>query len=39
MQDRYIEQSPYNLVRVILGKKGDGDTETGNVYTRAASYF
>jgi len=38
MQDRYYAASPYNLIRVILGKKLTGDTEDGeNVYTRAAA--
>ncbi len=36
MQQRYYDQSPYNLVRVILGKKDPVDTEESNVYTRAA---
>lgn len=36
MQDRYYEASPYNLVRVILGKRLPGDNEQENVYTRAA---
>lgn len=36
MQDRYYEASPYNLVRVILGKHLAGDNEQENVYTRAA---
>src|SRR5579871_1903411 len=36
MQDRYYEASPYNLVRVILGKHLPNDTEQENVYTRAA---
>ena len=36
MQDRYYAASPYNLVRVILGKKEPGDDEKSNVYTRAA---
>jgi uncharacterized protein (DUF1015 family) len=37
MQDAYYAASPYNLIRVILGKKEKGDTEEGpNVYTRAA---
>jgi uncharacterized protein (DUF1015 family) len=49
MQQRYYEASPYNLIRVILGKHEPGDTEpqeflpTGeeahNVYTRAAEYL
>ena len=36
MQERYYEVSPYNLVRVILGKQFPTDTEEDNVYTRAA---
>jgi uncharacterized protein (DUF1015 family) len=36
MQQRYYEASPYNLVRVILGKHYPNDTEQENVYTRAA---
>lgn len=36
MQDRYYETSPYNLVRVILGKHLAGDNDQENVYTRAA---
>ncbi len=36
MQRHYLEVSPYNLVRVILGERQPDDTETGNVYTRAA---
>lgn len=35
MQERYYERSPYNFVRLILGKKFPGDTEANNVYTRA----
>ncbi len=38
MQDRYYAASPYNLIRIVLGKKHPGDSETGeNVYTRAAA--
>ena len=37
MQDRYYTRSPYNLVRVILGKGEPGDGEQSNVYTRAAA--
>ena len=37
MQENYYEASPYNLVRVILGKSQPGDTEQENVYTRAAN--
>ncbi len=36
MQDGYYQASPYNLVRIILGKRFDGDTASDNVYTRAA---
>ena len=46
MQQRYYETSPYNLIRIILGKREPGDTEpqeflpadqkASNVYTRAA---
>jgi uncharacterized protein (DUF1015 family) len=46
MQQRYYDSSPYNLIRVILGKHLPGDTEPQeflpageqayNVYTRAA---
>jgi uncharacterized protein (DUF1015 family) len=49
MQQRYYEASPYNLVRVILGKREPGDTDpqeflpdgekAHNVYTRAAEYL
>ena len=37
MQDRYYGASPYNLVRVILGKPEAGDSERESVYTRAAA--
>ena len=36
MQDRYYEASPYNLVRVILGRHLVNDNEQENVYTRAS---
>jgi uncharacterized protein (DUF1015 family) len=39
MQQRYYEASPYNLVRIILGKQEPGDDEQNNVYTRAAEYL
>jgi uncharacterized protein (DUF1015 family) len=35
MQNRYLEASPYNLVRVVLGERKPGDSEADNVYTRA----
>ena len=38
MQEAYYQRSPYNLVRIILGKPELFDAEQGeNVYTRAAS--
>jgi uncharacterized protein (DUF1015 family) len=37
-QARYLAQSPYNLVRVILGERKP-DNEGDNVYTRAAGYL
>ena len=36
MQARYLALSPFNLVRVILGERFPSDTESNNVYTRAA---
>src|SRR5438270_1097589 len=36
MQSRYLALSPYNLVRVVLGERKPGDSETDNVYTRAS---
>lgn len=39
MQERYYETSPYNLVRVILGKRNANDGPADNPYIRAASFF
>jgi uncharacterized protein (DUF1015 family) len=39
MRARYLAASPYNLVRIILGEKFETDTNTGNVYTRAAAHL
>jgi uncharacterized protein (DUF1015 family) len=39
MQERYYDASPYNVVRIILGKRLPGDNESENVYTRAAASF
>ena len=39
MQDRYYASSPYNLVRIILGKQQAHDNSGDNVYTRAATFF
>jgi uncharacterized protein (DUF1015 family) len=37
-QERYYAASPYNLVRIILGRREDSDNTEKNVYTRAAAY-
>jgi uncharacterized protein (DUF1015 family) len=39
MQDDYYQASPYNLVRIILGKRLPEDAAAENVYTRAAASF
>ncbi len=39
MQERYYDASPYNLVRIILGKKTPDDSASDNVYVRAAASF
>lgn len=39
MRERYLKASPYNLVRVILGTRDPADSESHNVYTRAAAYL
>ena len=39
MRNRYLGLSPYNLVRVILGERKPADSETDNVYTRAAGFL
>ncbi len=39
MQASYYAASPYNLVRIILGKRGANDGAADNAYTRAADYF
>ena len=36
MQERYYAASPYNLVRIILGRREAADNTTQNVYSRAA---
>ncbi len=36
MQERYYNKSPYNLIRLVLGKRDPQDTDSTNVYTRAA---
>ena len=39
MQEGYYSSSPYNLVRIILGKRSANDGPADNPYTRAAAYF
>jgi uncharacterized protein (DUF1015 family) len=39
MQEGYYQASPYNLVRIILGKRMPGDGAAENVYTRSAASF
>src|SRR5437773_30513 len=39
MQDRYYASSPYNLVRIILGKQQTGDHPGESAYTRASDFF
>jgi len=38
MQERYYAASPYNLFRIILGRREPTDNTAHNVYTRAAAY-
>ena len=38
MQERYYAVSPFNLVRIILGRSERQDNAVNNVYTRAAGY-
>ncbi|HLB93248.1 MAG TPA: DUF1015 domain-containing protein [Terriglobales bacterium] len=39
MQESYYQASPYNLVRIILGKRLPADSSSENAYTRAAAAF
>jgi uncharacterized protein (DUF1015 family) len=39
LQDELYRRDPHNVVRLILGKTGEGDSETDNRYTRAAADF
>ena len=39
MRSRYLALSPYNLVRIVLGERGDSDSESDNVYIRAAAHL
>jgi len=39
MRERYLAASPYNLIRIELGKEEPGDNDTHNKYTRAAALY
>ena len=39
MQERYYAASPYNLVRIILGKHHANDSPGDDAYTRARDHF
>jgi uncharacterized protein (DUF1015 family) len=38
MQEKYYAASPFNLVRIILGRAESSDNATENVYNRAAAF-
>lgn len=39
LQDDYYARSPYNLVRILLGKEEPNDNETQNKYLRAKEFL
>jgi uncharacterized protein (DUF1015 family) len=39
MRQRYLQASPYNLVRIILGERHESDSDSDNVYTRAERHL
>jgi uncharacterized protein (DUF1015 family) len=39
MQERYHAASPWNLVRIELGRSQPGDSDAASLYTRAAACF
>jgi uncharacterized protein (DUF1015 family) len=39
LQDKYYDQSPHTIVRIIKGKEEPRDDEGNNVYTRARRYY
>ena len=39
MRERYLRQSPYNLIRIELGKEEPGDNDSVNRYTRARDLY
>ena len=38
-QEQYYRHSPYNVIRLILGRQYPADADADNRYTRAASFF
>jgi uncharacterized protein (DUF1015 family) len=38
-QEELYRRSDYNIVRIILGKEEEGDSDNENKYTRAANFF
>jgi uncharacterized protein (DUF1015 family) len=38
-QEGYYQTHPHNVIRLILGKRKQGDSDWENRYTRAADYF
>ena len=39
MRERYLQRSPYNLIRIELGKEEPGDSDQRNKYTRARDLY
>ena len=39
LQEKYYDQSPHNVVRIIKGKEKAEDDDENNVYTRAREYY
>ena len=39
LQQALYDRSPYNVVRLILNKEMQGDTDANNRYTRAAQFL
>ena len=38
-QEALYQKNPYNVVRLILGKEYENDSENDNRYTRSAKFF
>jgi uncharacterized protein (DUF1015 family) len=39
LQKQYLAKNPNNLVRIVLGERSHADTDSDNVYTRAAGHL